>query len=107
MEVDSVHATIERHLKNMDVYSPFDYVNLINYSRLNPSPYNVKNLTFRFFRDFEKFDQGAIKSIKPSKSENVTSICALRYSEDGSLSFKLNSAMTGRCYHWAEKISFQ
>ncbi|GFO04040.1 hypothetical protein PoB_003054500 [Plakobranchus ocellatus] len=90
MEVDSVHAIIERRLKNMDVYSPLDYVNLVKVARSNPYPYKVKYLTFDFFKDFDMYKEGTIKSIKPSKRENVTSICALRYSEDGSLCYKLN-----------------
>ncbi|KAK3732263.1 hypothetical protein RRG08_030606 [Elysia crispata] len=41
-------------------------------------------------RDFDKFEESGIKSIKPSKDANVTNICALRYSRDGSLAFKLS-----------------
>ncbi|KAK3757502.1 hypothetical protein RRG08_050385 [Elysia crispata] len=40
--------------------------------------------------DFDKFEEGGIKSINPSKDANVTNICALRYSRDGSLAFKLS-----------------
>ena len=90
MDVDSVHATIERGLKNMDIFSPLDYVNLIKASRINPRPYQVKYLTLDFFRDFDKFEEGGIKSINPSQDANVTNICALRYSRDGSLAFKLS-----------------
>ncbi|RUS73517.1 hypothetical protein EGW08_018732 [Elysia chlorotica] len=90
MEDDSVHATIERRLKNMDIFSPLNYVNLINASRINPRPYQVRYFTFDFFKDFDKFEEGGIKSIKPSKNANVTNICALRYSQDGSLAFKLS-----------------
>ena len=88
--MEGVHATIERRLKNMDIFSPFDYVNLIKASRINPRPYQVKYFTFDFFRDFDKFEESGIKSIKPSKDANVTNICALRYSRDGSLAFKLS-----------------
>ncbi|GFO39947.1 hypothetical protein PoB_006645200 [Plakobranchus ocellatus] len=76
MEDDSVHATIVRRLKNMDIFAPLDYVNLIKVSRMSPRPYDVRYLTFDFFRDFEKIEEGAIKSIKPSKEANVTNICA-------------------------------
>ena len=76
MKVDSVHATIERRLKNMDIYSPLDYVNLIMASRTNPRPYEVKYLTF-FFKDYEELEDGAIKSIKSSKDANVTFCCEI------------------------------
>ena len=89
MEVDSVHATIERRLKNTDIYSPLDYANLIKASRTNPKPYEVKHLTFYFFKDYEKLEDGAIKSIKPNKDANVTDLCAVKYSADGTISFKL------------------
>ena len=74
----------------MDIYSPLDYVNLIKASRCKPFPYVVKYLTFDFFKDFENYEQGAIKSIKPNKDANVTDICAISYSSDGEISFKLN-----------------
>ncbi|GFR77710.1 hypothetical protein ElyMa_000514900 [Elysia marginata] len=78
MEVDSVHVTIEKRLKHMDIYSPFDYVHFIKASRSNPKPYEVKYLTFDFFKDFKKFEDGAIKSMKPSKDVCVTDICRSR-----------------------------
>ncbi|KAK3793808.1 hypothetical protein RRG08_062529 [Elysia crispata] len=61
--------------------------------------------TFGFFRDFENFDKGAIKYIKPFKSQILTSICAFRYSEDGPLSFKLNFSDGWGCVDIEQKIS--
>ncbi|KAK3788854.1 hypothetical protein RRG08_048858 [Elysia crispata] len=40
--------------------------------------------------DFNKFEVGGMKSIKPTKDANVTNICSLRYFRDGSLAFKLS-----------------
>lgn len=65
MEVDSVHATVERQLKHVEVYLPLDYVHLIRSARRKPCPYEVKYLDFKFFKDFEKFGTGEVKSIKP------------------------------------------
>lgn len=90
MEVDSAHAMIERKLKNKDIFSPTDYFQIIRAARTNPRPYEVKTLDHTFFMDFENFGKGAVKSIKPSKTENVTDMCALKYDQDGSLAYKLN-----------------
>ena len=78
MEVDSVRATVERKLKNVDIYSPLDYVQLVQAARINPCPYEVQYLTYDFFKDFDNFG-GAVRSLKPSKDANVTNMCALRY----------------------------
>lgn len=90
MEVDSVHATIERGLKNVDIFSPLDYVQLIQAARKNPKPYEVEYLTYDFYLDFENYGDGAIKSLKPGKDANVNNICALQYNPDGSICYKLN-----------------
>ena len=55
MEVVSVHVTTERRLKDMNIYSPLDYVNLIKASRINLRPYKAKYLSFDFFKDFDKY----------------------------------------------------
>ena len=89
MEVDSVHATVERKLKNVDIYSPLDYVQLVQAARTNPCPYEVQYLTYDFFKDFDNFE-GAVRSLKPSKNANVTNMCALKYLQDGTISYKLN-----------------
>ena len=89
MEVDSAHATIERRLKNVDIFSPLDYVQLIQAARVNPRPYEVQYLKYDFFLDFENYGDGAVKSLKPEKDANVTDICALKYSSDGAIMYKL------------------
>ena len=89
MEVDSAHATIERRLKNVDIFSPLDYVQLIQAARVNPRPYEVQYLKYDFFLDFENYGDGAVKSLKPEKDANVTDICALKYNSDGAIMYKL------------------
>lgn len=44
MEVDSMHATIERKLVG-DIYIPHDYVVVMESARLKPSPYVVKQVS--------------------------------------------------------------
>ena len=90
MAVDSVHATIERRLKNADIYSPLDYVQIVKAARTKPEPYEVRYLKFDFFRNFKKFGEGEVKSLKPGKDGNVTDMCAVRYEPDGTIHYKLN-----------------
>lgn len=73
MEVDSVHATIERKLLRKDIYCPLDYVRIIRDARQKPRPYDVRYLSFDFFRNFDKY-VGTIKSIKPTTDATVTNI---------------------------------
>lgn len=47
MEVDSMHAAIERNLKNKIVNVPADYINIIKNAR--KEPYTVQYLTHDFF----------------------------------------------------------
>ena len=91
MEVDSVHARIERKLKHVDIYQPVDYVQLIQAARINPKPYEVQYLSFDYYLDFERYE-GAVKTLKPGKEANVNNICALKYSPDGSICYKLQFA---------------
>ena len=89
MEVDSVHATIERKLKNASIYCPAEYTAIMRNARSKPSPYAVKYLDYRFFRDFAKTI--TIPSIRPGSrvgDPTVTDIRALKY-EDGSIQYKL------------------
>jgi len=64
MECDSVHSSIERKLKNQDIYIPSDYQKITKIARIKPFPYNVKECDFNFFLNYQtknnKFD-----SIRP------------------------------------------
>ena len=55
-----------------DIYSPLDYVNIVKVARTKPGPYEVRYLKFDVFRDFEKFGEGEVKSLKPGKDEFVS-----------------------------------
>ena len=50
MEVDSVHATIERTKKNQDIKLPTDYINVTTSARKR-NPYKDKYLDYNFFDD--------------------------------------------------------
>lgn len=91
MEVDSVHSTIERHLKNKSVYCPAEYVSYIQQSRTNPEPYEVKYLTHEFFMNYSEVS--TLKSIRPSSrvgGPHVTDIRGLKYTQNGEIFFKFD-----------------
>lgn len=90
MEADSIHSTIERKLKNIDINVPADYVGVCLKARKFPSPYKVKYLDYTFFKDF-----GSIKfltSLRPGRTVGdplVTHIRAIKYSPNGTVHYKL------------------
>lgn len=84
MECDSMHATIERRLKNRDINVPADYVAICTKARKNPKPYSVKYLDHKFFKDYSK--AVVYKTIRPGKltgDPKVTDIKSLKYCTDG------------------------
>lgn len=89
MEVDSVHATIERKLKNASIYCPAEYAAVMRTAQSKPSPYVMKYLDYRFFQDHSITVN--VPSIRPGSKvgdPTVTNVCALKY-EDGSIQYKL------------------
>lgn len=88
MEVDSMHAAIERNCKNKVINVPADYINIIKYAR--KENYNVNYLTYDFFKKFDSIQ--AYKSIRPGRSvgdARVTDIRALQYGPAGEILYKL------------------
>ena len=92
MECDSVHSTIEQKLRNKPIYCPQNYVDLIKEARQN-QPYTVMYLSHDFFGNYS--DLKYYSSIRPGSRVGdpvVTDIRVLKYTEDGSLQYKLNFA---------------
>lgn len=91
MECDSVHATIEKKLKNKTISIPNDYHRITMEARVNPKPYEVVSPTFQFFHNFNM--HLVYESIRPGKNKpeepSVTNIRVLKY-EKGNIEFKLN-----------------
>ena len=88
MEVDSVHAVIERALRNQNVYSPARYVDIIRNAKKKQPKYEIKYLNFSFFHESKVFP--FYTSIRPGRvaGDNcVNQICQLRYRYD--ISYKL------------------
>lgn len=53
MKCDSLNATIERKLKNMDIYLLSDYVKITKNARIKPIPYKVEYYDLSFFKKYE------------------------------------------------------
>lgn len=90
MECDSVHATIEKRLKNRTIEIPNDYFQVTRDARRNSKPYEVICPTYSFFKNFKT--NLVYNSIRPGKKTNdptVTTIIALKY-EEGNISYKLD-----------------
>ena len=51
MEVDSVHATIEKRIRGENVYTPHHYVQIVEQAR-RKAPYQVKYLDYSFFKNY-------------------------------------------------------
>ncbi|CAF4780786.1 unnamed protein product [Pieris macdunnoughi] len=89
MEADSVHATIERKIKNKCIYLPSDYTRLTSEARRNPEPYEIKSLDFTFCKNYGV--DMVYSSIRPGKSTGdpmVTDITVIKYSPDGIITVK-------------------
>ena len=63
MEVDSMHSTIERCVRNRPIYVPADYAHICKIARRKPRPYNIKYLDHTFFKSFQTVE--LLKSIRP------------------------------------------
>lgn len=90
MEADSVHACIERKLKNKRIFLPSDYVRFTEEARNDP-PYECKTISFDFTKDFSK--SMTYKSIRPGKrvhDPTVTDIKIIKYTPDGNIQVKID-----------------
>lgn len=90
MECDSVHANIERKLKNRKIFLPSDYIRACEQSRTSTEKYVTKLVNHTFFSNFNK--NHVYSSIRPGRKTGdptVTDVRALKYSEQ-KIFFKLN-----------------
>lgn len=109
MEVDSMHATIERQIRDRKINLPADYVYYCQKARSNPSPYNVQYITHSFFKKFD--DIRFYTSIRPGRCVGdpvVTEIKALRYLPNCEIQFKLRHTDLWRVLNqrFNKKVSF-
>lgn len=57
MECDSIHSKIELKSKNIPVYTPDGWAQVVRLARTNPRPYNVNTLLHDDFKDFGMLNQ--------------------------------------------------
>lgn len=62
LEVDAMHATIERGRKHKKVYTTREWALLISAARINPFPYNVHTLKILDFYDLKQLSSRVIKN---------------------------------------------
>jgi hypothetical protein len=90
MECDSVHATIEKRTKSVDIAVPREFAMAARLARVNPRPYHVYQMKRT---NFMRLTIPLLNSIRPgSRRGDPTTydIRALRYSPDGSVHYKLD-----------------
>ncbi|KAJ8884652.1 hypothetical protein PR048_016510 [Dryococelus australis] len=86
MEADSVHASIERRLRNREINHPHDYLPVTREARIKPFPYTEKCITHSFFRNFDFPEGEACSSIRPGNIKNgptVNDVVNFAYISDG------------------------
>lgn len=71
MPVDSIHATIEKFIKNKSVWAPSEWPTIIRNSRIKPRPIEVENNFTEDFLNWKSADQAFPKILKDSNNENV------------------------------------
>ncbi|KAL4719707.1 hypothetical protein ACJJTC_007896 [Scirpophaga incertulas] len=52
MECDSVHAAIERKLKNREIHIPSDFISVTLEAGKNPTPYEAIHVDYSLVKDF-------------------------------------------------------
>ena len=93
MEVDSVHATIERKLRDRQIFWPAEYTQVTNSARKHPKLYTVRTVNRTFFRGFSKIRQ--YKSMRPGTvagDPQVVDLRALRNTPDRLISYKFTQS---------------
>ena len=86
MEVDYVHAQIERVVKNKNIYSPSSYVTLIEGVQKSKSYYKVKYVDHTYFDDYSSFGfYNSIRQGRVSGDPKVVDLVQLKYEMTSSI----------------------
>lgn len=91
MECDSVHSTIERALKNKEIYVPYDYVTVTIQARKG-IPYVAKKSPSDFFFNYGYKPLLKYDSIRPGKVTGDAAVTDLRVLQyfGGKILYKLD-----------------
>lgn len=93
MECDSVHACIEKRLRNRKIQLPSDYKTVTEEARAKPFPYESSYLRHTFFKNYAIKENLSYKSIRPGSKVNdptVTDLRSIKYTPNGEIEYKLN-----------------
>jgi hypothetical protein len=88
MEVDSMHASIEKKIVS-DIFLPHDYIVIMEAARIRPAPYVAKQLSHE---EILKLDGAYLTSIRPGKKvgdPTVYQLRALQFNAEGTIEYKL------------------
>ena len=86
MEVDSVHAQIERVVNNKNIYSPSSYVTLIEGAKKSMPYYNVKYVDHTYFDSYSCFGfYNSIRKGRVSGDPKVVDLVQLKYEMTSSI----------------------
>lgn len=91
MECDSVHALIEKNLRNKETYLPSEYVKVSKEARQN-RPYDCFDLEFSFFLNYAASEHQRYYSIRPGRKASdpvVTDIKSIVYKPDGVIQVRI------------------
>ena len=91
MEIDSVHAAIERKLRDRQIFWPAEYKQVIIHARQHPRAHTVRTVDRTFFRDFSQIQQyKRIKLGTVAGDPQVVDLRALCNTPDRLISYKFN-----------------
>ena len=86
MEVDAIHAQIERVVKNTNIYSPSSYVTLIGGAKKSKPYYKVKYVDHTYFGDYSCFGfYNSIQQGRVSGDPKVVDLVQLKYEMTSSI----------------------
>jgi len=78
MPVDSIHATIERFVKDKNIWAPSEWSTLITNARIKPLPIDVKNLKYSDFIDWKKLAAQFFTRVLKTTDEKVVLITKVK-----------------------------
>ena len=98
MEVDCIHAQIERVVKNKNIYSPSSYVTLIKGAKRSKPYYKVKYVDHTYFDDYSCFGlYHSIRQGRVSGDPKVVDLVQLKYEMTSSINRIMALMIHGVC----------
>lgn len=92
MEVDNVHALIERNIENKKINLPSDYIPITESSRLS-QPLEAELLKHNDFKNYDDINLFRYSGIRPGKKkgdQTVTDLSNLLYMPIGRIDYKID-----------------